>query len=297
MEVVRRRLQQRGFSRETVELLLASNGATTTTAYQTAWNDWSGWCAERDFDPLRSDVATSLSFLSHVHLRGTSYSFLNICRSMLSSTLDPIDGLPLGCHPLIKRLLKGCYNLRTPLPKYRSTWDPDQVLQFMSSHDDDKYLAHKLATLLALATLCRVGELASIDRASIEFTPIGVSFCLTKPRKNQTTGANGVFNLTRHSNKSVCPVETMGLYICSTDNKRSEHNTVHLFIAHTRPYSPASGSSIGRWIKKIFDYGGNQLRYIRSTLDPWRSSVESGKTGHTAKLHSESGPVVQQSDV
>ena len=114
---------------------------------------------------------------------------------MLSSNLNTVDGFAMGCHPLVKRLLKGSYNFRPPTLKYSSTWDPDTVLRFMEGRDDSKFLAHKLATLLTLATLCRVRELAAIDRTSIDFSPCGVKFQLSKPRKSLFVGAPVSFSL------------------------------------------------------------------------------------------------------
>ncbi|KZS01117.1 Uncharacterized protein APZ42_002317, partial [Daphnia magna] len=38
----------------------------------------------------------------------SSYSSVNTSRSMLSSTLDPIDGYKIGEHPTVVQLLKGC---------------------------------------------------------------------------------------------------------------------------------------------------------------------------------------------
>ena len=50
---------------------------------------------------------------------------------MLSATLDQVEGKPIGQHPLVVRLMKGCYNLDSPRPRYTTTWDVGIVLNFM----------------------------------------------------------------------------------------------------------------------------------------------------------------------
>jgi hypothetical protein len=110
---------------------------------------------------------------------------------MLSVTLDPIAGFPTGQHPLVKQMMKGCFNIRPLAPKYSSMRDPDVVLEFMvKSGDNDSLkfasLSKKLVTALALATLLRVSEIASIDRKSVCFSGAGVTFSLSKARKTQS---------------------------------------------------------------------------------------------------------------
>lgn len=50
---------------------------------------------------------------------------------MLGCTLPSVDSSPLGQHPLVKQLLKGCFNSNSPLPRYSSTWNPDDVLHYI----------------------------------------------------------------------------------------------------------------------------------------------------------------------
>ncbi len=88
---------------------------------------------------------------------------VNTHRSMLSMTVDPIEGHNVGEHPLVVLLLKGCYNLN-PKTRYDSFWDTDVVLNYFISFCPDGSLSivslsKKLAMLLALATLSRVSEL------------------------------------------------------------------------------------------------------------------------------------------
>ena len=85
--------------------------------------------------------------------------------------------------------MKAIYNKELPAAKYDSVWDVDTVLSHLKSKENASLslcaLASKLATLLALATLFRASDLASVNFKSIVFTGKRVSFALKKLRKAQ----------------------------------------------------------------------------------------------------------------
>lgn len=132
LETIRNRFEMQGLSRPMVELLLVGNRPNTTATYGSAWNCWSNWCAGRGVDPMSASVVRILEFLTHLHEIEKSYNMINVYRSMLSTTLPEVNGVKLGVHPLIKRLLAGCFNSNPPRPRYESTWDPQQVISFIS---------------------------------------------------------------------------------------------------------------------------------------------------------------------
>ena len=46
---------------------------------------------------------------------------------------EKVDGVPVGQHPIITRLVKGVFNVRPPIPRYCSTWDVQNVLNYLDS--------------------------------------------------------------------------------------------------------------------------------------------------------------------
>ncbi|KAJ8976567.1 hypothetical protein NQ317_016361 [Molorchus minor] len=81
----------------------------------------------------------------------------------------------LGEDPQVKRRFLGFVH---PNQKYKSTWDPQQVLQFFlenSSHDSLKFLSCKLVTLLALATGERLQTISLIKCSNITFPESGAT--------------------------------------------------------------------------------------------------------------------------
>jgi hypothetical protein len=215
---------------------MAGNRSTTHAAYESAWHNWSDWCAGRSHDPLSNDLASILDFLAALNTSGKSYNTVNIHRSMLSVTLEPIVSTPVGQHPLVIRLLKGCYNQNPPLPRYSTLWDVETVFQFMRNSEDNlslsfSALSRKLSTLQAISTLLRVSELASVDRLSITFTQTGAQFTLSKPRKSQFCAPLRLVSFIKVPERKICPVDCLRAYLFISDYYRSEENNHHLFIS------------------------------------------------------------------
>lgn len=180
---------------------------------------------------MRSDVALILNFLADLYEAGRSYSSINVYRSMLSSTLDPVEGISVGQHQVVVKLLQSIYFLRPPKPKYAHTWDVNLVLSFLSSLGsnedlDLKTISRKLSILLALSTFLRVGELAHIERNSIQFSEGEATFSLGQPRKTQKAGSLANFTLKRLPNSCLCPVDCLGYYVFLTDVLRTDRKSV-----------------------------------------------------------------------
>lgn len=256
LETLRNCLGAQGLPPEVVKLLLAATRDNTHAAYQSAWSAWRDWCHRGDNDPLSVGVIEVLKFLTDSFLEGKSYSSINIFRSMLSSTLSlaPSGLSEVGKHPLVTTLLKGMYNARPPLPKYTNTWDPTIVLNHLDATAARELstlsLARKLATLIAITTLLRCGEIASIKADSIAFSQSEASFTLGKPRKSQHSGALKRISVAAwHPNEVICPVTCLKAYLTKTKEWRTPSNAGHLFIGSTRPHNPVSSSTISRWIK------------------------------------------------
>ena len=209
---------------------------------------------------MLSELKNVLSYLTFLYSDGKAYSTVNVHRSMLSVTLDPIDGHPIGSHPLVIQLLKGVYNSNPPQPKYKELWDADVVLNHLSTLNNSKLavgpLGWKLATLLALSTLSRTAELASIGLKSISFSLNSVSFSLLIPTKTQKSGALKSLVIKKFATDSLDPVACMAAYVGLTATMRNAGNSDHLFIGSVRPHGPVLATTISGWIKKQLGEAG-----------------------------------------
>ncbi|KAI9550772.1 hypothetical protein GHT06_004559 [Daphnia sinensis] len=241
--------QERGLSESAINLVLASSRKNTVAAYQSAWNAWRSWCFPRNQDPLSASPTVVANFLADFSVK-RSYSSVNVARSMLSSTLSLKPGSvdSVGKDPLVVNLLKGLYNNSPSTPKYIATWNPDTVLSFF---------IRKCVTLIALCSLLRTCEIASILLDSVSISDSKLSFTLGRQRKTQHSGPLKQFSIDSWpANIAICPVYCVNSYMERTAELRATRNSSSLFISSTKPHSAVSPSTVGRWIKDQLGLAG-----------------------------------------
>ena len=115
-------------------------------------------------------------------------------------------------------------NSKPPRARYNIMWDPDVVLKHFVSLPENKVLSltiisQKLATLIALACLLRVSEIAAISVSSINFSESTTTFSISRPRKTQHLGPLRSFSLPRLSGPT-CPVDCLQNYVERTASVR-----------------------------------------------------------------------------
>ena len=108
--------------RDALEILLASWRAGRRKIYNSHIKRLVRFCYERWTDPIQATTEIGTKFLTKYFNTGVVYNLVNSARSALSSILKPVCNVPFGKSPLVRRLLKGIFNIRSPLPKYITTW-------------------------------------------------------------------------------------------------------------------------------------------------------------------------------
>ena len=259
LAVVRKRYSARSIPDNVSNLLLGGNRDGTLSAYQSAWRCWYRWCRERTRDPVNAALSQVLEYLTFLFETGRSYRTINVHRSMLSSTLTDIENLEVGKHPLVRKLLKAVYNLRTPRAKYASFWDADKVLERIRQYGPTdslplKGLTLKTVLILALATFARVSELASIEASSVRLREKELSFSLRRPRKTQSSGPLASIRVNAFvADREICPVHCVMEYVKKVGQLR-ETEVGGLFVAIKAPHTAVGKSTIARWVKlALFD--------------------------------------------
>ena len=142
----------------------------SSQSYESHFGKWTRWCSEWGRNPVSGPIADVANFLAHLHEEGYQSRPLNAYRSAISSVHDTVDGVEVGKHPVISRLLKGAYHARPQLPRYTCTWDVQVVLRYFESLGPSTSLSLKLLTfkLVMLMALTRPSCLA--DLASLQLT-------------------------------------------------------------------------------------------------------------------------------
>ena len=133
MAHIRRSCQSSELSEEATRLLMASWRSKSQSSYNSLFLKWERWCISRSRDPIHGPVGDIANFLAELFQEGYSYSSLNSYRSAISSVHTRIEGLPVGQHPVVRRILKGAYNINPPRPRYKSTWRVSQVITWLDS--------------------------------------------------------------------------------------------------------------------------------------------------------------------
>ena len=231
-----------------------------------------------------SEVA---NFLADLHEEGYQSSSLNVFRSAISSVHDKVDGVEVGKHPTITRLLKGAFHERPPLPRYTSTWDVNRVLQYLKSLGPSsdltlKKLTHKLVMLLALTRPSRSADLSSLSLARRRYSPEGVTFLPAALAKQSRQGKPLVefFFPSFSHDESLCPVQTLRQYESVTSPLRLGDQQ-ELFLAIVKPHKPVSSCTIARWLKCVLGDSGIDISMFAAHSVRGASSSAAAMAGVT----------------
>ena len=253
-------------------LLLSGWSKGTNATYQSGWSKWAGWCDSREIDPISCNVKYFLDFLTDLFEQGMQHRSINTIRSAVSMTHDNIEGIPIGQHPLVTRLLRGVHNLRPPKPRYEHTWDVDVVTKHivkMGSNEDLslKQLSQKLAVLMALVEASRTSELRALDLRFRVYKPDGVQFRLASLTKKRTPGAppKVLFFGAFPEEERLCVMKCLHYYEKVTSDFRLEGGDDQpLFLSYTKPHKPVTAQRIAHWIKDLLAEAGVDTKVFKA---------------------------------
>ena len=232
-------------------MIEASLAESTLKQYNSALKAWWSFCAEELLDPYNSSISSILGFLTTLVSKGMTYGSLNTYRSAIS-LIVPFD---LGDNDTVKRFFKGVSKLKPSAPKYKYTWDPTPVLNFLSSwypHENLSLpkLSMKLAVLLALVTAQRVQTLSKIRISNIILSP---SEILIKIPENIKTSAPNKYQPLLSipyfvDQPNICVASVLLNYLDATRKLRAVEDD-YLFITYRKPFKVATSQTLSRWIK------------------------------------------------
>ena len=241
--------------------LQSSWRAKSSQTYDSLFRKWASWCSERSCNPVSGPIADVANFLAHLHEEGYRSRSMNAYRSAISSVHDTVDGVEVGKHPMISRLLKGAYHARPPLPRYTSTWNVQIVLQYIDNLGPSstlllKLLTFKLVMLLSLTRPSRSADLTALQLDRRRYMPEGVAFLPAALAKQSSQGRSlrEFFFPSFTLNTNLCPVETLRQYEAATATLRSD--SCKLFVAIKKPHNPVASCTIARWLKEMLKLAG-----------------------------------------
>ena len=176
------------------------------------------------------------------------------------STYITVDGAPVGTHPLMKKFMKGVFQLRPALPRNEVTWDTSVVLDYLRRQSpvrslDLKKLTFKLVMLLALLTGQRCQTLHAITLDNLTLTKNHLKLRFRTLLKHSRPGKHlAEITIKGYApDRRTCVTTVLAEYLLRTRNLRHSNQ---LFLSYMRPHKPVTKDTIARWVKTVLVYSG-----------------------------------------
>lgn len=253
---IRRILQSDGVPKKASEVIVKSWKCSTKKQYHSYIAAWHKFCKGTD-NPVNPSINTILSYLTVLYEKGLGYSSINTARSAISTFLNVCGKIDIHNNGRVSRFMKGVFNDRPALPKYKTTWDVGTVLSYLKGIEDISLmqLSCRLCVLFLLlsAQRCQTLHLVQIDDILLSDTSL-----IIHPNHvlKQTRPGSHLEPITFQSydkDKKLCIVYTMEQYLDRTKHLRQGQN---LIISTMRPFKAASKNTIGRWVKLVLSKAG-----------------------------------------
>ena len=202
-----------------------------------------------------------LDFLTELYDQGLGYSGINTARCALSSLIVMEGNMTIGKHPLVQRLVRGVYQKRPSLPRYKNTWDTNKVLHHLKTFPslqeiNLRDLTYKLIMLCALVTGQRCQSLHLMNLSTMDKSSSYYRFEISNLVKKSAPGrAQPVLMLPRFiADKSLSVYSVLEEYLQRTQTLRN--NESQLFISFAKPHKKVTKDTIARWIKHVMSISG-----------------------------------------
>ena len=256
-------LTKKGFSPHAAEVIMASWREGTRTPYQTYINKWKTFCVQKECSFLDPPISQAIEFLTGLFQQGLLYTLINTALSALSALLHRMDNnIPFGQLPLVKRFMKGVFELRPSFPKYESVWDVNKVFDYFRQKREVselslKELSERLTFLLLLLSGQRSQTIHLLSIASMELFPTRCVFQVKEKVKQSRVGYHipPIVYEEYPKEPALCIVSHINEYLKRTQKLRKlEHS--QLLISYIKSNKPVSRETIARWCKNVFKSAG-----------------------------------------
>ena len=261
MSLIGERLDQYGLSSATKEILMSSWRSGTRKQYSTYLSRWERYCEENQLSKLNPGLNGAIEFLTFLFESGLGYSALNTARSALSAILPLFNGIKFGEHPLVGRFLKGVYEQRPALQRYKAIWNVGEVLNYLTTLKQVpqlslKDLTLKLTMLLCLLTAQRCQTVQLLDLKFIQELEGKYHITVQQKLKQSTPGQHlePIVLLEFVPDRKLCVITHLREYLKRTEVLRG--NNSQLLLSYIKPFKPVTKATIARWVKTVLQQAG-----------------------------------------
>ena len=195
--------------------------------------------------------------------KGLSYSTINTATSMLSSILqlNVNSSIPFGQLPIVPRFMKGLFKLRPALPRYKSIWDLNIVVNYFRGRPvapelSLKELTLKLTFLLNLLSGQRCQTIKYLNTDNMELTTDKCIFHITDKVKQTRIGTHipPLSFVVYPKDKKLCFISHLQEYLKRTTPFRKDSK--QLLLSYVKPHGPVRKDTISRWCKSVLSSAG-----------------------------------------
>ena len=247
-----RRLHASSISDESFNLVAGSWRKSSSDRYDAAWRSFKDFLSSRGVSLDQVDLKAISDYLSHLFAKRLAYRTICLHRSVISMTLPHIDGVAIGEHPLICRLIKGIFNKRPPTRRAFDAWDVSKVFKVFSSWPAPlslKQTQRKAAFLVAMATARRPSELSSLQCSASFMTSTMdelrfIPSCLSKTDRQTHLGPPIVVTRLPDSDSSLCAVKALEDLLRIRSTLQLDHN--YVFFQFKPPYEKVSSATFSQ---------------------------------------------------
>lgn len=174
----------------------------------------------------------------------------------------------VGKETLIKKFLKGIFELRTPQPRYQSIWDVSIVFNYLRTLGANneltlQVLTHKAVILAALVSAQRAQTLCCLDLSFLRKTNESFTFVIIDKLKQTRPGHVGMEIVFRkfQEEECICIYSDLDAYIDRTKDLR---NNSKMLISYKKPHGPVATETISRWIKTVLAASGLNTKVFKA---------------------------------
>ena len=204
---------------------------------------WESFCCRQNINRLQATLQDGINFLGDLFATGVGYRCINTAHSTLSSIIVLPGVVHFGSHPLVTRFVKGVFETRPSLPRYKEIWDVNSVLKVLATRTlggelSLRDMSWKLTMLLALFSGQRVQTLKALTctLASLTLTANKCVFTINMPLKTTQPGKHlgRIEFLAYEPDRNLYVVQHLQAYIDTTSHLRGE--TDQLLIGYQQPH-------------------------------------------------------------
>lgn len=187
---------------------------------------------------------------------------------MAKSAIQAVFMVELSNHDkeLLKRFMKGIFNSRPSLPRYRSTWDVDKLFSVLASWGLPEQLSYhrltiKTAVMLLILSGRRAGCIVSINLSDVIINNDVLTIRISSLTKTTVPGKHVPdIILKGFPDKKLCLLESLKEYM----KKSAEHRkSDKLLVSYVWPFKGISRDTLGRWTKSVMTEAGIDMNIFK----------------------------------